>query len=211
MKLFLASYRFGEHVDRFLDLMPDSSRVAVIANAADAWPAAARESAVASEMNGLHRLGLDPFELDLRRFQGRPDELGAEVDSAGTVWVRGGNTFVLRSQLARCGAEDAIVERVRDGGLVFAGYSAGACVAAPSLRGVEAADDPADVEVTGGDVVWSGLGLIDTAVVPHYGSILDDNDAARSMVARYESENVAHLTLTDEQVIVVDNDRVERI
>ncbi|MCC8929882.1 Type 1 glutamine amidotransferase-like domain-containing protein [Rhodococcus sp. I2R] len=211
MKLFLASYRFGVHVARFVALTRDRPRVAVIANAADAWPAAARDSALASEMTGLRRLGLDPFELDLRQFRGRPDELATELDSAGTLWVRGGNTFVLRSQLARCGAEDPIVSRVRDGDLVFAGYSAGACVASPTLRGVETADDPADVEAVGGDVVWSGLGLIDTAVVPHYGSILDDTDAARSMVARFEREQIDHLTLTDEQVIVVDGDRFERI
>ncbi len=217
MKLFLASYRFGAHVDEFLALASTaapgsgSKRIAVIANAADSWPDAARESAVTSETRSLASLGFEPFELDLRRFRDRPDHLAAELDSVNTVWVRGGNTFVLRSQLARCGADAELAARVRDGRLVLAGYSAGACVAAPTLRGIEAADDPAEVEATGGELLWDGLGLIDVAVVPHTGSILDEFDAASTMVEQYERDHVDYLTLTDEQVIVVDGDRFERI
>lgn len=217
MKLFLASYRFGAHVEEFLTLTSGtvpgsrSRRIAVIANAADAWPDSARAAAVTSETRPLANLGFEPWELDLRRFRERRDELAAELDSVNTVWIRGGNTFVLRSQLARCGADEEIATRVREGRLVLAGYSAGACVTAPTLRGIEAADDPAEVGATGGDVLWDGLGLIDVAVIPHFGSILDEFDAAHTMAQQYEREHVDYLTLTDEQVILVDGDRFERL
>ncbi|MGA9872273.1 MAG: Type 1 glutamine amidotransferase-like domain-containing protein [Rhodococcus sp. (in: high G+C Gram-positive bacteria)] len=209
MKLFLASYRFGAHVDEFRALTSGPGRVAVISHATDGWPEQARESALTSEIRGLRDLGYDPYELDVRRFRDRPDALAAELDSVQTLWIRGGNTFVLRSVLHQCGADEPIVSRVRDGRLVYAGYSAGACVASPSLRGVDQADDPA--EIADGAVVWEGLGLVDFALVPHFGSVLDENGAGAAMVAKFEREGVRHLTLTDEQVVVVNGDRTERI
>ncbi len=212
MKLFLASYRFGVHVDEFLALTSGPGRIAVIANAADSWPEAARESALTSEMRGLSRLGFDSFELDLRRFIGHPDELADLLDSVRTVWIRGGNTFVLRSQLYRSGADDAITRRVRAGALVYAGYSAGACIASASLRGVEFADDPAEVlPTTGVEPSWDGLGLVDDALIPHFGSVLDEDDAGPSMKKMYERERTPYLTLTDDEVFIVDGDRAEKV
>lgn len=212
MKLFLASYRFGAHVDEFLSLTSGPGRIAVIANASDSWPEAARESALTSEMRGLSRLGFDPFELDLRKFTGHPRELAGRLDSVSTVWIRGGNTFVLRSQLHRSGADDAISTRVRAGALVYAGYSAGACVASVSLRGVEFADDPAEVlPTTGAEPSWDGIGLVDVALIPHFGSVLDEGDAGQSMKKMYEHEHMPFLTLTDDEVFIVDGDRAEKI
>lgn len=212
MKLFLASYRFGAHVDEFRALTSGLTSVAVIAHAADGWPPAARESAVGSELRALRQLGLQADELDLRNYIGMPAAVASRLDAVDVVWVRGGNTFVLMSQLARCGADVAIADRVARGSLVYAGYSAGACVAQRSLRGVEAADDPADVAATTGvDVTWDGLGLVDVALVPHHRSILDEDGASESMVARYRSERTDYLTLTDDQVYLVDGQRRERI
>lgn len=207
MKMFLASYRFGDHVEKFLALTGTPGRVAVIAAAADGWPSAARQSAVTTELRDLRALGFDPHELDLRSFVGRPEQLAIELDRYDTVWVRGGNTFVLRAQLSRSGADSAIARRVREGTLTYGGYSAGACVVSTTLRGVEAADDPDEVlPATGTEVVWNGLGLIDFAVVPHFGSILDDNGSGPKMVSQYERENIPYRTLTDEQAVVIDGE-----
>lgn len=212
MKLFLASYRFGAHFEEFAALSAGLTRVAVVANAADGWPDSARESGVASEIRTFRELGFQAAELDLRRFGGSAGELESELDSVDIVWVRGGNTFVLMSQLNRSGGDSAITARVRAGSLIYAGYSAGACVAQQSLHGIEAADDPAEVrETTGDEVPRNGLGLVDVSFVPHFRSILDEDGAGERMVARYERENIAHLTLTDEQVYLVDGDRSERI
>ena len=53
-----------------------------------------------------------------------------------------GNTFVLRAQLARSGADRVIEMLVRSGVVAYAGYSAGACLATPTLIGLDASDDP---------------------------------------------------------------------
>ena len=57
MRLFLASYRFGGHYQRLAELTGGPCRVAVIANACDAWSPAARESAVTSDVD--HCAGSD--------------------------------------------------------------------------------------------------------------------------------------------------------
>ncbi|MCA1008178.1 peptidase E [Rhodococcus hoagii] len=212
MRLFLSSYRFGTHVDRFVDLAGGPGPIAVIANAADAWPARARESAVVSDVVPLRRLGFAPAEVDLRDYVGAPERLAATLSGFRSVWVRGGNTFVLRAQLARSGGDVVLGTAVRDGRLTYAGYSAGACVMAPSLVGIDSADDPGEVEpVCGVQPRWDGLGFVDFSIVPHCerdtdGSVDTTNpgsEAAR-MVEACSAAGVRYRMLTDDQAIVVD-------
>ncbi|MFF0817547.1 Type 1 glutamine amidotransferase-like domain-containing protein [Rhodococcus sp. NPDC003318] len=211
MRLFLASYRFGADPDRLVRLVGRPGRVAVIANAADAWDTntagSARDSAVVSDLVPLRRLGFDPHEVDLRRFVDAPELLREELRGYDMVWVRGGNTFVLRAQFARSGADVVLTGLLLEDALVYAGYSAGACVMAPSLRGLELVDDPAEVEPTCGvPVIWEGLGLIDEAIVPHYRSPgYDPSESAliERIVERYRRDGTRHRALTDDDVIVV--------
>lgn len=206
MRLFLASYRFGGDPDRLLRLIGGTGRAAVIANASDAW-GSARGSAVVSDLVPLRRLGFDAREVDLRDFVDAPERLRAELAGDDLVWVRGGNTFVLRAQLARSGGDAVLTDLLREDALVYAGYSAGACVLAPSLRGLELVDDAAEVPATCGvPVIWDGLGLIDEAIVPHYRSPgYDRGEAAQieELVARYRRDGVTHRTLSDDEVLVV--------
>jgi len=205
MRLFLASYRFGNHADRLAELVGEPGPVAVIANACDAWPASWRASAVTSELGPLRRLGHTPTELDLRDYVGRPDDLAAALADFGFVWVRGGNTFVLRAQLARTGGDAALTRLLAADALVYGGYSAGACLLAPTLRGLEAMDDPAEVRPTCGiDTRWDGLGLVDHQLVVHLDSPTDPTGDAGRVAALYRADAVPHWLLTDDGVVVVD-------
>ncbi|WP_241387171.1 Type 1 glutamine amidotransferase-like domain-containing protein [Rhodococcus sp. CH91] len=205
MRLFLSSYRFVGEPEVFARLVRKPGRIAVIANAADAWPATARAAAVTSELGPLRSLGFSPEEVDLRTHLDDPGSLRARLDGFGAVWVRGGNTFVLRAQLARSGADAVLTELVREDRLVYGGYSAGACVVTPSLRGLEFSDDPGEVDTAcGTSALWDGLGWIDHAIVPHAGgSVLADDGVIESL--RYLREHgIAHVALTDDDVLVVD-------
>lgn len=212
MRLFLSSYRFGAHVDRFVDLAGGPGPIAVIANAADAWPVRARESAVVSDVAPLQRLGFAPAEVDLRDYIGAPGRLAETLSAFGSVWVRGGNTFVLRAQLSRSGADTVLPALIRSGRVMYAGYSAGACVMAPSLVGVDTADDPTEVlPVCGVEPRWDGLGFVDFSIVPHCPPTAGDaadtahpgDDAAR-MVEACRGAGVPYRMLTDDQAIVID-------
>ena len=204
MRLFLSSYRFGADPAALLRVTGPAGPIAVIANAGDDWPAHARQSAVISEFGPLRALGFEPVEVDLRDHLGAPESLRARLSDFGAVWVRGGNTFVLRAQLARSGGDTVLIELVRSGALAYAGYSAGACVVTPTLRGVEFSDDPAEVEPTCGiPPQWDGLGLVDFAIVPHSGgSPLDDGGSDRAV--EYLTRNgIEFRALTDDEAIVV--------
>ncbi|MEU1985464.1 Type 1 glutamine amidotransferase-like domain-containing protein [Nocardia sp. NPDC019395] len=202
MRLFLSSYRFGDHFDVFAELAGAPGPVAVIGNACDAWPQA-RAGAMTSELVPLRRLGYTPRELDLREYIGRPAELARELTQYPVVWVRGGNTFVLRAQFARSGADRVLPDLLAADTFLYAGYSAGACLLSPDLYGMETADDPDEVPPTCGiEPLWSGLGLIDRPIVPHIDSATDPTGAGSTLAARYRADGIAHWALTDADAVV---------
>lgn len=205
MRLFLSSYRLGPDPSRLLHLVGVPGRALVVANAADGWPDAARQWAVRSEFAALGALGFDCAELDLRRFVGRPTEVRAELARCSLVWVRGGNTFVLRTLLARSGADTALRELLAADAVAYGGYSAGACVLAPSLRGLELVDDPAEVgPLCGGEPLWDGLGLVPFRIVPHYRSPGHEHpERIEELVQMYRNLGVDYRALADDEVIVI--------
>ena len=79
----------------------------------------------------------------------------------------------------------------------------------PSLRGLEAVDDPGAVtRVYGAAPVWDGLGLLDEAFVPHYRSPGHPETAAVELVVtRYQADGVAYRALRDGQVLIVNGAR----
>ncbi|MGV9823171.1 Type 1 glutamine amidotransferase-like domain-containing protein [Nocardia xishanensis] len=209
MRLFLASYRFGKHADRLAALVGAPGRVAVIPNACDAWPAA-WSSAVTSDLVPLRKLGYAPEVLDLRDYVGRPVDLERRLAEFPLLWVRGGNTFVLRAQFARSGADLALARLLAADALVYAGYSAGACLLTPDLHGLESMDDPREVPPTCGvEPRWDGLNLVERRIIPHIDSPTDPDGFGDRLAADYRAAGIPHWALTDDEVVVVDGDRVE--
>ncbi|MGN2641392.1 Type 1 glutamine amidotransferase-like domain-containing protein [Nocardia takedensis] len=209
MRLFLSSYRFGAHRDRLLDMVGAPGRVAVIPNACDAWPAM-WQGAVTSDLGPLRAMGFRPEVLDLRDYIGEPDSLARRMAEFPLLWVRGGNTFVLRAQFARSGADLVLPRLLAEDALVYAGYSAGACLLTPDLHGLETSDDPGEVEPTCGVAPrWDGLGLVDRPIVPHLDSPTDPDGFGDRLAADLRARGVPHWGLTDDEVVVVDGDKVE--
>jgi dipeptidase E len=194
VRLYLSSFRLGDHPERLTAMLPAQARVAVIGNALDAVPQL-RPDGVALELAALTGLGLTVAEHDLRTDDPR------DLTSYDGVWVRGGNVFVLREALRRGGADEQISGLIRSGEIVYAGYSAGACVLAPSLRGLELCDDPGDA----GEVTWDGLGVLDHAIVPHLDSPgHPETDLVARVAARYDQDGTPYTGLSDGQALVVD-------
>jgi dipeptidase E len=92
--------------------------------------------------------------------------------------------------------------------IAYGGYSAGICVLTPSLRGLEAVDDPALLKALhGADPIWEGLGLLDYCIVPHVSSPGHLESAACDRVAAsYRASRTVHRTLRDGDVLVIDGD-----
>ncbi|WP_041451148.1 Type 1 glutamine amidotransferase-like domain-containing protein [Hoyosella subflava] len=205
MRLFLASYRLGTDSGALTRLCAPPCRVGVIANAADGWPSAARDWAVTSEFTMLRPLGYEPEEIDLRAFIGAPNETVEHLRTYPLIWVRGGNTFVLRARMAQSGADAALQELVGTGAVAYGGYSAGACILSPSLRGLELFDDPAEVPlVCAATPIWEGLGIVTFQIVPHYQSEGHEHpERVDELVHSYTREGVDFRTLRDSEVLTI--------
>lgn len=205
MKLYLSSFRLGDHPEHLVALLPRGARVAVICNSIDFEDPVVRREKVADEIAWLTDLGLAADELDLRDVT----DLRTRLTAYDGVWVRGGNVFVLRAAMARSGADQLLPDLIRSEQLVYAGYSAGPCVLAPSLRGLELCDDTTAVD---GDIIWDGLGVLDHAIVPHLDSPGHPETELLAGVAElYDRTGVPHVKMRDGQALVVDGDRRELI
>lgn len=135
MRLYLSSFRMGDHPEHLLDLAMRSSgrpsrRAVVIANAMDDAPPDVRRAGVEQELAALAGLGLEAAELDLRGYFGPRQLLRRDLAGTGVAWLRGGNAFVLRYALARSGADAVLAGLLAADALVYAGYSAGSCAVA---------------------------------------------------------------------------------
>lgn len=195
MRLYLSSHGLGNHTEELLKLCGAGRRAAVLAHAVDLLPASEREALVRHELAELREAGFEPYELDLHR-QGDLERL----QDADLLWVMGGNVFLLRAVLARTGADVAITALLAEDCLVYGGWSAGACVLAPSLEGLETVDDVAVVD----HPVLTGLGLLDRPVVPHLVSPgQPDSGPCDRLAVTYASRGQRIWPLRDGDVLVV--------
>jgi dipeptidase E len=122
-----------------------------------------------------------------------------------------GNLRSAERALAAAGADAALADLLRRDALVYAGYSAGPCVLAPSLRGLELVDPVDDVEQVwpGTDIVWQGLGVLDRAFVPHWSSPgHPETELVDKVVARYDADGTPYWKLSDGQVLLVEGESV---
>ena len=106
---------------------------------------------------------------------------------------------------ARSGLDRVVVEGLAADRFVYAGFSAGPCVLAPSLSGLELCDPPETCRASYGDVRYDGLGVLDRPVVPHLNSPQHPETALLSRVAAtYETEGQPYWALSDGQALVID-------
>ncbi len=203
MRLYLSSFGLGPRPDDLLSMLR-GPRTAVIANAMDPYP----DRGLETEAEMFRPLGLDIVEVDLREHFADPTRIRDDLTNFDLLWVRGGNVFALRQALARSGADRAIVDLLKDDAFVYGGYSAGPCVLAPSLRGLEFCDDPKPVEAMYGEpVIFDGLGILDFAFVPHVDSVgHPETEALTEVAERYRCDGVPFRAFRDGQVLVRNGD-----
>ena len=211
MRLFLSSYKLGNKPDELLALVGNNKRTAIIMNSQDAKTPESRAERLQQEIDALTALGLQPEELDLRQYFGKSADLKEIVKDFGLVWVRGGNVFVLRKAFKQSGFDEIITELLDNDQIAYGGYSAGVCVLAPSLHGVELVDPKGETaEGYDTEVVWDGLGILGYAVAPHYKSDHPESDDINKCVEYFADNHILFKTLRDGEIIVI-NDETEKI
>ncbi|WP_454848128.1 Type 1 glutamine amidotransferase-like domain-containing protein [Rhizobium binxianense] len=212
MRLYLSSYRLGASQARLRRLLKGGRRAAVIQNALDFIPVESRcayEASIYDPREELSGLGIEAEDLDLRDYFGRPDALKTALAGLDLVWAVGGNAFLLLRAMRQSGFDRVIAELLREDALVYGGFSAGAVVATPTLKGIELIDDPMQLASGyGPDILWNGLGLVDFSIVPHYRSDHDEAQMAEKAVFFLEKAGMPFQAMRDGEVIIVDGREV---
>ena len=164
MKLYLSSYRIPD-ISALAELLGKSvhgAKLALIPNAKDYYAPRAKAVKTRHMADYLTETGFTVGIVDLLDYADDPDSLREVLRDYDIIWARGGNTFCLREAM-RLSKFDEIIGDVLQAGVVYAGDSAGACVAGTDLHGVELADDPEFAET----VMWEGLSLTPHYFMPH--------------------------------------------
>jgi len=178
VRLYLSSERLGSAPQELVRLLRGRTRVGVVADAAYRHDPVRRAARIRADLTDLRALRLEPVELDLA-------ELGDDVDA---LWVLGGDVLALRAALVDTGADDVVRRRLAEDSLVYAGYSAGACVLGPHLPLPEPDGS-------------AGLGVIPFTVLPHHGS--DRADGLRDL---FVEQHIPFIALRDGEAVVVEGD-----
>jgi len=212
VRLFLSSQDLGNYPEVARQLAGDNAKAAFIKNAQDDKPASERDFSTPEKKLMFESVGFDFEEIDLRDYFGKQDGLRGKLSSFGSVWCAGGNTFILRRAMKLSGLDEILLDSLSKDQILYGGWSAGACVTAPSLDGIQRGDRPhPDVvpdEYSIKETIWEGLDLVPFMIIPHVNMewFIDDAKEAE----RYMTEkNIPFKRLEDGQVIVIDGRKVE--
>ncbi len=202
VNLYLSSFRLGDRKVELTKLIP-RRRLAFIGNALDYLEESVRRRVVQRGVDDLRELGIDSEVVDLRDYFNGAAKVGSALADYDAVFVSGGNVFVLRRAMQRSGFDTYLSSRSEDDAFLYAGYSAGACVAAPTLRGLDMVDDPA-VTPPGytRDILWDGLGLAHYSIVPHWRSNHGETKEINVVVDYLLEHKMLFRALRDGEVLI---------
>jgi len=207
MKFYLSSYKLGSELDKLKELLPaENKKTAYISNALDfSDDLERRKKSEQSDIEQLKELGLDVEIIDLRNYFNKQEELRKKMLEFGVIWVRGGNLFVLRQAMRLSGFDDILKKLVEKDDMLYGAYSAGVCVLAPTLKGMDVLDDP-NIKPYGeqSEVIWDGLGILDYSVIPHYKSDHAEAESAEKAVEYMIENKMLFKVLKDGEVIIIE-------
>jgi len=207
MKFYLSSYKVGNETDKLKALIPrDNKKTAYISNALDfSNDAERRKQGEQSDIEQLKPFGLDVELLDLRDYFGKKTELEKKIAEFGVIWVRGGNCFVLRQAMKQSGLDDILKDLLKKDDILYGGYSAGVCVLAPTLKGMELVDDP-NVKPYDSqkETIWDGVGILDYTILPHYKSDHPESGKVDEAIEYMTKNKIPFKTLSDGEVIIIE-------
>ena len=199
MKLLLSSFGPSAAHDAALAELAGKPlgaiRVGYVENAYDVYD---DQATLDEGRQSLRRAGYDFDLVDLREWRGDRDGLAAYLGRFDAFLLTGGNPFYLRARMKVTGADALLTERVREG-VIYAGASAAAVVAGPTLRHFDELDDPALAE----ELTWDGLALTQLVVAPHVDNA-DFGEGCRAAGDLCEADGFAVRRLTDSQALMID-------
>lgn len=204
--IYLSSYRMGRNAD-VLRSQRGGGRAGIILNALDVY-GDTRARNWNREARDLERLGYSSEEVDLREYFYNHEGLAARLKDLDLLWVLGGNAFALARAMTGSSFGEALGPAMHHG-LIYSGYSAGACVAGPDLAGIDLMDDPDDLPAGYDPAVPAvTLGLVPFRIVPHWESDHGETANAQRAVEYLERGGFPYKALRDGEALVIDERQV---
>jgi dipeptidase E len=208
MRLYLSSYKLGNHSNRLLELLKGKKKTVYIPNALDfATDLERKKESISQDIQMLEEIGLEVEILDLKNYFAKTEELKTKLSCFDLVFARGGNVFILRKAYAQSGLDQLLIKSLDNDEFVYAGYSAGVCVLSPTLRGAELVDD-LNAKANGykDEVIWEGLSILDYCFAPHYKTPQHPETKLVDKYVEYlEQNNMEYRALRDGEVIIIKN------
>ncbi|WP_192583423.1 Type 1 glutamine amidotransferase-like domain-containing protein [Streptomyces albicerus] len=183
----------------------ETGRAGIVLNALDEH-GSSRGRDLGREIRTLETFGYSCDELDLRDYFSDPDELPRRLADLDLVWALGGNAFVLARAMTQSGFAHAVKAQLHRPEFVYGGYSAGACVAGPDLRGIDLIDDPTVLpEGYAAHTEPACLGLVPYRIVPHWRSEHRETKGADRAAAYLAEHGLSHRCLRDGEAVNIHN------
>jgi dipeptidase E len=207
MKFYLSSFKLGNKAKELARLMFDNKRIGYIPNACDYTNVDMdrRNDTNKNDMAELSNLGLSVELLDLKGYFGKTEKLSDKINELGGVFIRGGNTFILRQAMKLSGFDKIFKELLKRDDFVYAGYSAGICVLAPNFKALQIVDDPTDKPYKElQETIWGGLSFLDYIILPHYKSDHPESADIDKEAKFCKKNNIPFKTLRDGEVIIIE-------
>lgn len=203
MKLYLSSYKLGTKTQELKDWLKEhGSEIAIIANSRDGIPdTKEKEESLKRNILELEEIGFTVNKLDLKAYFYQEDKLKEALKDCHAVYVIGGNTFSLRLAMKYSGFDNYLKEQLDNDNFLYAGYSAGICVLAPTLIGLDIVDKPIN-PYDERPVIYEGLQILDYIPVPHYKSNHPESKLVDEVVSLFDKMKVNYKTLKDGEVII---------
>lgn len=130
-------------------------------------------------------------------------EISKKIKENDFVYVTGGNTFFLLSELKRTGADKIIAEEINNGKL-YIGESAGAIITSKNIEYVKLMDN---AEKAPNLKNFDALGLIEFYIVPHYKNF-PFQKSSQKIIDTY-SGDLELLPISNNEAILVEGDNIK--
>ena len=205
MKLYLSSYKVGDKKEELINWINEhGNKICLIPNSRDIYPESERKTkGIQADVDDLTKLGFEVTVVSLKDYFENKAALLSRLKEFNAFYVIGGNTFALRQAMYLSGF-DKYLKMIEDNpNYLYAGYSAGICVLAKDMHGLEKCDAP-NINPYGIDTIWNGLGYFDYIFLPHYKSNHKETKLVDECVEYCNKHNIKYKTLCDGDVIIQD-------
>lgn len=149
----------------------------------------------------LKQLGLivDELEISTSNYETAVNKLKKN----DFIYITGGNTFFLLQEIRRIGVDEVLVQEINKGKL-YIGESAGAIIVAPDISYSIEMDNPEKAPDLSN---YTGLGLVNFNVVPHYKN-WEMGKSAERIINMYTTR-LDLIVINDNQAVFVNDDEVK--